>query len=316
MESNKKWKAYLSGTAMSVIFGLTFLFTKEGLRAFSPTVLLAYRFSTAAVILTILLLMKVVKVNYRGKPIKGVIALSVFYPVIAFVFETTGMKYVSISQAGIMVSLMPIFVMVLGIIILKETPAKIQKIFIAASIAGVIVTVVFAKSSGEAGNLKGIILLLISTMSGSINNVLSRKYSKYFSPAEITFAMLWIGTLFFTLISLVQGIIKHNLYEAFIAPMYSTSSVAAVLYLGIFASVIAFFAMNYMLAHLPAVNASVFTNLATVISILAGVIIAHETLYWYQIAGGTLIISGVVGTNFFNKEIPGKIDGTDTGATV
>ncbi len=302
MESNKKWKAYLSGIAMSVIFGLTFLFTKEGLRAFSPTVLLAYRFSTAAVILTILLLLKVVKVNYKGKPIKGVIALSVFYPVISFVFETTGMKYISISQAGIMVSLMPIFVMVLGIVILRETPTSIQKMFIATSIAGVIITVVFAESSGEVSNLKGIILLLVSTMSGSINNVLSRKYSKYFSPTEITFSMLWIGTLFFSLISLIQGIINHDLYEVFIAPLHNINSVTAVLYLGIFASVVAFFAMNYMLANLPAVNASVFNNLATVISILAGVVIAHETLYWYQTVGGVLIISGVVGTNFFNKE--------------
>lgn len=302
MESNKKCKAYLSGIVMSTIFGLTFLFIKEGLRTLSPMVLLTYRFAAAAIVLTLLLLLKVVKVNYRGKPIKGVIALSVFYPVISFVFETTGMKYVSISQAGIMVSLMPIFVLALGIAVLRETPARIQKIFIAVSIAGVIITVVFAKSSGEAGSLKGIILLLISTMSASINNVLSRKYSRYFSPTEITFSMLWTGTLFFLSVSLIQGVINHNLYEAFITPMYNMSSVAAVLYLGIFASVIAFFAMNYMLANLPAVNASVFNNLATVISILAGVVIAHETLYWYQIAGGVLIISGVAGTNFFSND--------------
>lgn len=308
MESSKKWKAYSAGIAMSVIFGLTFLFTKEGLRSLTPMVLLAYRFTTAAVVLTILLLLKVVKVNYAGKPIKGVIALSVFYPGIAFIFETIGMKYISISQAGIMVSLMPIFVMLLGMVILKEMPAGIQKIFIAASICGVIITVIFARGSGEGSNFIGIILLLVSTMSGSINNVLSRKYSRYFSATEITFAMLWIGSLFFSLISLVQGLLDSNLYKTFIEPMYSISSIVSVLYLGIFASVIAFFAMNYMLANLPAVNASVFSNLATVISILAGVVIAHESLYWYQIAGGALIISGVVGTNFFNSE---KTDGKD-----
>lgn len=308
MEYGNKWKAYSAGIAMSVIFGLTFLFTKEGLRNLSPMVLLAYRFTTAAVVLTILLILKIVKVNYAGKPIKGVIALSVFYPGISFIFETIGMKYISISQAGIMVSLMPIFVMVLGIVILKEMPARMQKIFIAASISGVIITVIFARGSGEESNFIGIILLLVSTMSGSINNVLSRKYSRYFSATEITFAMLWIGALFFSLISLAQGLINRNLYKTFIAPLHSMGSIISVLYLGIFASVIAFFAMNYMLANLPAVNASVFSNLATVISILAGVVIAHESLYWYQIAGGALIISGVVGTNFFNN---GKTDSKD-----
>jgi len=302
MRAYKNWKAYLSGLVMALIFGLTFLFAKEGLRYLSPMVLLAYRFGIAAVTLTLLLLLKAVKVDYHGKPIKGVIALSVFYPVISFVFETVGIKYVSVSQAGIMVSLMPIFVMILGMAMLKENPSGIQKLFIAASITGVIVTVVFAKGSGESGNFVGIILLLAATLSGSINNVLSRKYSKYFTATEITFVMLWIGALFFSLVSVAQGIINHDLYNRFIAPMHEASSVAAVLYLGLLASVIAFFAMNYMLSKLPVVNASVFANLATVISILAGVIIMHETLHWYQIAGGVLIISGVIGTNYFSSE--------------
>jgi len=302
MKAYMNWKAYLSGLVMAMIFGLTFLFAKEGLRYLSPMVLLAYRFGIAAVTLTLLLLLKVVKVDYRGKPVKGVIALSVFYPVISFVFETIGIKYVSVSQAGIMVSLMPIFVMLLGMVMLKENPTGIQKLFIAASITGVIVTVVFAKGSGESGNFIGILLLLAAILAGSINNVLSRKYSKYFTATEITFVMLWTGAVFFSLVSMAQGIINHDLYNRFIAPMYEISSVTAVLYLGLLASVIAFFAMNYMLSKLPVVNASVFTNLATVISILAGVIIMHETLHWYQIAGGVLIISGVIGTNYFSGE--------------
>ncbi len=296
--SNENWKAYLSGLCMSIIFGLTFLFTKMALAVFSPMVLLAYRFSIAAVVLTILVIFKVLKVNYKNKPIKGLIALSIFYPVISFVFETLGVKYVSISQAGIMVSLMPIFVMILGIIILKEVPTNIQKIFIAASITGVIFTIIFAKGSEKNSNVIGMVLLLISVMSGSMNNVLSRKYSKYFTPLEITFVMIWIGSIFFVTVALIQGILKHDLYNMIIAPIFETESVIAVLYLGILASVIAFFAMNYMLANLPAVNVSIFNNLATLISILSGVLIAHETLYWYQIIGGILIISSVIGINY------------------
>lgn len=295
---NYNWKAYLSGLCMSIIFGLTFLFTKRALAVFSPMVLLAYRFSIAAVVLTILVISKVVKVNYKGKPVKGLITLSIFYPVISFVFETLGVKYVSISQAGIMVSLMPIFVMILGIVILKEVPTRIQKFFIAASITGVIFTIIFAKSSGEKGNLFGIILLLISVVSGSVNNVLSRKYSKYFTPIEITFVMIWIGAVFFSALALAQGIIKDDIYNFIIAPMLKIDSVTAVLYLGLLASVIAFFAMNYMLANLPAVNVSIFNNLATLISILSGVLIAHESLYWYQIVGGVLIVSSVIGVNY------------------
>lgn len=301
------WKAYLSGLCMSIIFGLTFLFTKKALVTISPMVLLAYRFCSATVVLTLLLIFKVIKVNYKNKPIKGLIILSIFYPVISFVFETQGIKYVSISHAGIMMSLMPIFVMILGIIILKEIPSGIQKLFICTSIIGVIFTMVFAKSSGESSYFLGTILLLICIVSGSINNVLSRKYSKFFSPVEITYAMLIISSIFFTSVAVIQGLINGDLYKIFVAPLMDADALISILYLGIFASVIAFFAMNYMLAHLQAVNVSIFNNLATLISILSGVIIARESLYWYQIVGGILIVSSVIGINYSdiikNKEI-------------
>ena len=62
--------------------------------------------------------------------------------------------------------------------------------------------------------------------------------------------------------------------------------------------------MNYMLANLKAANASVFFNLATVISIIAGVVIMREHLYWYQIVGGVCIIVSVWGTNYYeNRKI-------------
>lgn len=300
MKYLNNWKAYLSGLCMSIIFGLTFLFTKKALVTTTPMVLLAYRFCSATVVLTLLLIFKVIKVNYKNKPIKGLITLSIFYPVISFVFETQGIKYVSISHAGIMMSLMPIFVMILGIIILKEIPSRIQKLFICTSIIGVVFTMVFAKSTGESSSFIGTILLLICVISGSVNNVLSRKYSKFFTPVEITYAMLIMSSIFFTTMALMQGLINDNLYVTISAPFRDIDTLISILYLGIFASVIAFFAMNYMLAHLQAVNVSVFNNLATLISILSGVIIAHELLYWYQIVGGILIVSSVIGINYLD----------------
>jgi len=55
--------------------------------------------------------------------------------------------------------------------------------------------------------------------------------------------------------------------------------------------------MNYMLSKIPASNSSVFSNLTTVVSIIAGVFIRHEAFHWYQFAGSVVIILGVWGTN-------------------
>ncbi len=310
----QKLSPYLAGIVMCLIFGLSFLFSKQGLADLTPMILLSYRFGIAALILTILLLFGLIKVDFKGKPIKGVLLLSVFYPVMAFIFEANGLRFTTTSQAGIMVSLMPIFVSLLGVVILKEKPAAVQWGFILSSVIGVLITVVFAKSSGEEGSFFGILLLLISITGGSTQNVLSRKYSKYFTSVEITFVMIWLGAIVFNVIAVVQGLVRGNLTEMYQAPFRSASAMQAVVYLGALASVVAFFCMNYMLSKMKAANAAVFDNLATVISILAGVLWLHEALHWYQILGGVFIIAGVWGTNYYENRIP-KAERSETPAS-
>ena len=55
---------------------------------------------------------------------------------------------------------------------------------------------------------------------------------------------------------------------------------------------------------------SVFSNLATLITIFAGVLFLHESFQTYHLIGGVMIVMGVIGTNYFgmkrveiNKEI-------------
>ena len=298
---------YMAGIIVAVFFGVSFLMTQKGLAKMPPMVLISYRFTVAAIILTILKCLRLVQIDYKGKPVGGVILLSVFYPGIAFFFETIGLTYVSSSQAGILVSIMPIFVTVFGVLILKERPAKIQIMFIVVSVIGVLVTIVFAKSQGNHGTFFGILLMLISVVGGSLNNVLSRKYSKYFTPVEITYMMLWTGAVIFNVIAIIQGIGTKEVLAAYRIPFQSMEIMLVVLELSIGTSVVAFFCMNYMLANLKAANASVFFNLATVISIIAGVVIMREQLYWYQIIGGFCIIVSVWGTNYYeNRKIKVK----------
>ena len=294
---------YTAGIVMAVFFGLSFLVTQQGLAEIPPMVLMSFRFALAAAFMTILRAFGIIHIDYKNKPVRGVIILSVFYPGISFFFETISLKYVSSSQAGILVSIMPIFVTLFGILILKEKPMGIQVFFIIVSVTGVMVTVVFAKSSGNEGTFFGILLMLISVLGGSINNVLSRKYSTYFSSVEITYTMLCLGAVIFTCISLIQGIFDRQVLEAYLIPFRSGKMMFVVLELSIGTSAVAFFCMNYMLSKLKAVNAAVFINLATVISIAAGVLIVKEHLYWYQAVGGILIVLSVWGTNHFENRV-------------
>jgi drug/metabolite transporter (DMT)-like permease len=70
----------------------------------------------------------------------------------------------------------------------------------------------------------------------------------------------------------------------------------------VIASIIGFFLVNYNLKHLPAHISSIFANVATITSIIAGVIFLDEVLYWYHLLGALMIISGVLGVILFRRK--------------
>lgn len=87
----------------------------------------------------------------------------------------------------------------------------------------------------------------------------------------------------------------------FIAPLFSLKFIIAIAYLGVLSSLVTSILTNYILSKIEASKMSVFSNLGTVISIVAGVLFLKEKLYYYHIIGSILIISGVIGTNFLDK---------------
>ena len=306
MTENKGYAPYLAATGMALIFGFSFLFTKEALNEVKPFHLLGFRFGLAAIVLSILNITKIIKVQYKGKPIKNLVAIALAQPVAYFIFETYGVKLTTTSESGMMLALIPVLVTILAAIFLKEFPTKIQSLFVGFSVLGVIFIVIM-KSNEIGSSFVGIMILLLAVLCASIFNILSRKYSTEFTSVEITFAMMWIGAITFNLISIIEHLINGNINSYFV-PLSNPKVVGALFYLGILSSIIAFFLVNYALSKLEASRAAVFSNLSSVVSIVAGVIIANEPFYWYQIVGGIMILLGVWGTNYFGSKKESEVN--------
>ena len=84
-------------------------------------------------------------------------------------------------------------------------------------------------------------------------------------------------------------------FNSMIESLSSLPLLGSILYLGVIASVIGFFLVNYNLKHIPAHMSSIFANVATITSIVAGLIFLNETLYWYHFLGSFFIMIGVYG---------------------
>lgn len=283
---------------MSLIFGLSFLFIKIALESLSPLALISYRFTLAAIVLTLLVAFRIIKVDFKGKPLKMLALLSLFEPILYFIFETIGINLTSSSEAGMIIALIPVIVTVLAIAFLNERPTGKQFCSVLVSVAGVLYITVMAGSFDHNGHFIGILFLLGAVVSAGGYNILSRKCAAYFTPVEITFAMMWTAAIGFNVALLVKKIISYDPKDSVYA-VFTFPGGLAVIYLGILSSVCAYFMLNYVLSKLPIARASVFSSLSTVVAIFAGIIFRHEAFYWYEIVGGLLIILGVWGTNYF-----------------
>ena len=295
---NKQYLAYLFALLNASIVGLSFLFTKTAIQESNPLDTLAFRFTVAFVTVSVLILMKVVKVEIRLKSYYKLLPLTLLYPTLFFSFQAFGLQSVPSSEAGIIFATIPILTTIFAAIFLKEKTTVLQKISIIASVFGVMYIFVMKGNSISITNWSGILLLFISCLSSAGYAVLTRALVRTFKPFEITFFMLGIGFVFFNIASLATHISNQTLPEM-LSPWTNGNFIFSILFLGILASFVTSLLSNYILSKISATQMSVFSNLSTIISIAAGAIILNEDIFLYHIVGSALIIIGVIGTNLF-----------------
>jgi len=301
MKNEHKALAVLAGIVSSSIFGLSFLFSKMALSEAGIYELLSFRFLTAFLIMSVLSLLKIIRLDYKGKNIKGLLILGLMEPVIYFIFETYGIKFSSSSIAGLMISLIPIGVVILSAYFLKEKPSVSQTGFIILSVLGVMFIGIMGSSNSGNSSLLGIILLIGAVLSAGMFTIISRRLSKNFTPMELTYSMMAMGAVFFNFVSIVQHLMNNNIKNYF-SPLMNTKFLISIGYLGILSSIIAYFLINFTLSKIEASKSSVLSNISTIVSIAAGVIFLKETFQYYHLIGSLMILLGVWGTNHFEPK--------------
>lgn len=294
----QKYSPYFAGLGFATIFGFSFMFTRGALDYISPFHLLGLRFATAITIMTVLRLVGLIKIKLQWSDYRALLPLAIFQPLIYFAAETTGVQLTSSSQAGMMIAVIPIFVTILAATVLKEKPMPLQLPFIFASVGGVFFIMAMQSQNGAGSSNIGSLLLMVAVLAAACYNIASRHASQRYSPLQTTWVMMTVGAVIFNVIAITQSLNAGNIASYFY-PLHQIWP--AVAYLGILSSVLAFFLINYSLSKLTASQSSVFANLVTVISIVAGVLFRNEPFYWYHAVGAAAILIGVYGTNRFAK---------------
>src|SRR5699024_395615 len=99
-------------------------------------------------------------------------------------------------------------------------------------------------------------------------------------------------SIFFGIIILLPFYIYEMITTTF-NTIWSIASISAILYTGVFASILAYIFWNNGVAKLGANHAGIFMNFIPVFATLFAILFIGETLRFYQIAGGLLVVFGV-----------------------
>ncbi len=296
-------RAYIGLVAMTIIIGLSFIFVKLALNHANPVDILAQRFLIASLTISLYyVLIKRKKPKIGKKDFFPLLLLSLFYPVFLFLFQTLGLQYTSASEAGILSAIAPIITVVLAFLILKEKTNKWQVVSIFLSVLGVIY-IIYKNGVGTitAETLKGDILILLSVVSMAFYFVLGRLMNRRLNALDITLFMSITAAIVFNLYAYYSHAEQGSVSNYFAA--YSSQTFLwAILYLGVLSTVVSSLLTNFALKVIPASQVSIFNNMSPIITVFAGIIFLNESLYYYHIVGGLMVMLGIVGVNVLRSK--------------
>ncbi|MER2127270.1 DMT family transporter [Solibacillus sp.] len=200
-----------------------------------------------------------------------------------------GLHYTTSINASLMNSSTPIIIYILSFIFLKERLTKFQLFGTLLSLAGVL----FIISGGLMESLlafsfnKGDLIVLVAVICWSVYSLLIKKYAGKlpgYSTFLVTIALGALMLLPFTV---------YELLTTSQAITWGASTIGAIFYVGIIASIVAFLSWNTGVVALGANKAGIYLNFIPVFATIFAVLFLDEQLLMAQIIGGIAVIAGV-----------------------
>lgn len=210
-------------------------------------------------------------------------------------------QHTTAIHATLIVSAIPAASMVAAWLVFRETISWRTALGMLVAFLGVIVVISngdMAVLSSLAFNI-GDLIALLAVVAWTIYSVGLRALPRGLDPMGLLLGVMIVGWLF--LIPFYGYELAHGQRAAF-----TLGNVAGVVYLGVFASVVAFAFFNYGLSKIGPTRANVFNYLSPVFAGVLAVVFLGETLEWFHGISIALIFVGIYFAQ--NRVRPGPLE--------
>jgi len=286
--------SYLLAVLAMCSWALSFVWIKIVYRYYEPLTTITLRLLIASLLLVAIALVGRIVLRVRREDVRWFFLLAFAEPFCYFLGESFGMKYVSSTVGAIVISTIPLFVILPGVLFFRERVSTTNLAGFIMSFSG-IVAMVWTRGYrfGESPEapLHGIALLFFAVLSAVGYSMIIKRLADRYHPVTI---VAWQRVLGFFYFLPVFFFFDFGKFQS-VTP--NGELIGALLALSFFASVLAFLCYIPVIRAIGITKANVFANLIPVLTAIFSFFILGETFTTQKIAGIALVIGGLYLSN-------------------
>ena len=244
---------------------------------FSPLQLIAVRMVIASICVCVFFrknLKTISKKEIAAGSLLGILLL------LGFIFQTYALLYITASVNAFVTSVYVILTPFIRRAIIKDKLDYFANIGAGLTIVGI----GLISLDGGFGMSIGVILTLICAVFYAFQTVFTDKYTKIYSPINLTIVMITFNAIFATLASVI-------VYDT---PQMSGGVFLSLLYLGIICTFAAYLAQNIGQKYTTAVNAAIIMSMESVFGTILAVLILGDNLSGQMILGMAIVFIAII----------------------
>lgn len=266
----------LYATITILIWGIGNVLTRVALRAFSPFAVGFWRYTIATVLLAVLAAAKKI-----GPPAKADWPWFILSGFTGFAFYmvayNTGYVTVTAATGSVISATVPLMTAALAWLLFKETLGVFRWCAVLLQFVGILI---IALPGGCFSVSEGVLWMLVSALSLSVYNLLQRKMTRRYSAFQASIYSIFCGAAMLTVFA------PRAVREL---PAARADAVFAVVFLGVFASAVAF--LSWTKAFSLADKASQVSNFMFITPVISTV---FEIVLFRELPGVTTLLGGAV----------------------
>ena len=224
-------------------------------------------------------------VQYRPGDWKYLLGLAACEPCLYFIFEALALQNTSASQAGMITALLPLLVAIAAYVFLRERISRTTLAgFLLAMCGAVGLSLAGSADEHDSNPMLGNFYELLAMLCAAAYTLLVKRLSERYSAFMLTAMQAFIGTLFFLPLAVLDAPLPQTV---------SALGVGTLLYLGVVVTVGAYGLYNFGISRLSATEASGYTNLIPLFTLVFAVPLLGETLNNLQMLAAAVLFGGV-----------------------